>query len=118
VCGRADPPPSAIGGVENSADLVSLEVLDDTLVGPLEGQGEESLTALQIFGAVGGGIASERVDGRQTHIPAGRAVAPLGLEVVEEGEHCSGARSSKSSLTTGRPRCAARKRSRSANASR
>ena len=34
-----------------------------------------------------GGIASERMDGGQTRVPAGRTVAPLGLEIVEEGQH-------------------------------
>jgi len=74
----------AIDGLENGLDLVVLEVLDGAVAGPLEGNGENSLALLESVRTTEREVTEERVDGRQSHVAGRYAVAPLGLEVIEE----------------------------------
>jgi hypothetical protein len=80
---------SAVGGLDDRADLVALEVFHDTCAGSFEGHGEEALAGFEVLGVLRGDEAGEGVDGCEAGVARHGAVAAGGLEVIEERDHAA-----------------------------
>jgi len=81
---RGGPP---VGGLEEPAHLIHLEVLDPAGARALEGDGEQPLASLEVLGLARCGVPGEGVHGREAGIARRGSIAALGFEVVEEGEN-------------------------------
>ena len=81
----ASPVPGRqVGSGEKRLDLLAVEVVDHALLVALRGQGEHPLTMVQELRLVDGDVFEERPDRRQPGVSAAGAVAPRGLDKVEE----------------------------------
>jgi hypothetical protein len=80
----------AVGRVEEGSDFVRFEILNETVASPFEGHGENALAKLDVFGMAHGGVACECVNGGEARVACGGTVAPIRLEMVEEGKDVVG----------------------------
>ena len=77
-------PGRQVGSGEKRLDLLAVEVVDHALLVTLRRQGKHALTMVQELRLVGGDVFEERPDRRQPGVAAAGAVAPRGLDEVEE----------------------------------
>jgi hypothetical protein len=108
----------AVRCIQESPDLVALQVLDEPQSRPLEGHGQKALAELKVPRVPGGGVACERMDGGQAGVASSGVVLTVSLEVVEEREEVVGREVPEVQSDEWTPTGAARKRRKSAIASR
>ncbi len=97
----------AVRRLQESADLVGLEVLDNAQARPLEGHGEKSLAELEVLGVPSGGEARKSVDCGQAGVASCGVVVAIGLQMMEEREEVVGRESVEVQINdrTPAPRC-------------
>ncbi len=78
-------PGRAVRGAEEGLDLGLGQERDEVAGEALGWNGQHSADRLRVLGMAQGGVPEQRTDGRQAGIPGPDAVAPIALEVVEEG---------------------------------
>jgi hypothetical protein len=78
-------PGGAVGAGKQRLDLGGGEERDDSLVGAFGGDREHALDQAGVLGMPERAVLEERVDRGQADVARARAVAPLGLEMLEEG---------------------------------
>jgi hypothetical protein len=93
----------AVWSIEDSTDLASLEILDETRPCPLEGHGEDALAELHLLGPVHHRVARERMNSSEAGVARRCAVFAFGLEVVEEGQEGVGGEVLEVELDDGTP---------------
>ena len=85
---RIVPAPPARGPIdrrEHRGQFAVLEVLDGAGARPLEGDAEEALGRLQVFGMLGGEEADEGMDGGEPDVPRRGGRVAVAFQVGEEG---------------------------------
>ena len=75
----------AVRGRQQGIDLVRGEEADIGALGALDGNGEDALDQMRVFGVAHRREAEHRANGGQPSVSSSHAVAALVLEMLEEG---------------------------------
>lgn len=102
---------------EERGDFARFEIFDEAWPRALERNRHDSLAEVQVL-RIGRDEPREGVDRREPGVPCRHAVAALAFQMLEKGDDLLWRDVGEVESPTGSPRRAARKRSRSVNASR
>jgi len=70
--------------VQNDAQFIGFEVLNDPMIGTFESYTEDALSLVEVFGILCAEIIEEAVNDAEPDVTGGGSVASFGLEVVKE----------------------------------